>query len=66
MQLVFHDALHEAHNPKMCFRRGVALQSREVAERATILKAALLETGHDSKRSTMHARASRRSDLMRS
>ena len=40
MQLVFHDEPHQAHNPKMCFYRGVAQQSREVAERATILNAA--------------------------
>ena len=47
MQLVFHDESHQFHNPEMWFFRGVAQKSREVAERAWVMKSALLEAGHE-------------------
>jgi acetoin utilization deacetylase AcuC-like enzyme len=43
---VFYDDAHEAHSPEMWFYRGVARQSREIPERAQMLKAALVEAGY--------------------
>ena len=47
MQVVFYDESHQFHNPEMWFFRGVAQKSREVAERAWVMKSALLEAGHE-------------------
>jgi acetoin utilization deacetylase AcuC-like enzyme len=47
MQLVFHDESHQLHNPEMWFYRGVAQKSREVAERAWVMKTALVAAGHE-------------------
>ncbi len=46
MQRVFHDEAHKHHNPRMWFYRGVAQQSREVAERAVVLAEALTGAGY--------------------
>jgi len=46
---VFYDEAHEAHSPGMWFYRGVPRQSREVPERAHVLKAALVSAGYDIK-----------------
>jgi acetoin utilization deacetylase AcuC-like enzyme len=47
MQIVFHDESHNLHNPEMWFYRGVAQKSREIADRARIMKEALVGAGHD-------------------
>ena len=47
MQLVFHDEAHQDHNPKMWFYRGVAQQSRELPERAWMMKKSLVEAGFE-------------------
>ena len=47
MQAVFYDDAHRHHNPQMWFYRGVAQKSREVAERAEVMKAALVAAGFE-------------------
>lgn len=47
MSLAFHDESHLLHSPKMWFYRGVAQQSREVPDRALMLKGALLDAGYE-------------------
>lgn len=57
MPLAFYDESHQLHSPKMWFYRGVAQLSREIPERALVLKAALLRAGYQVKppRDTGHA-----------
>ena len=45
MGLAFYDEAHEGHAPAMWFYRGVPRQSREVPERAHMLRNALLGAG---------------------
>ena len=47
MKAVFYDESHLHHNPQMWFYRGVAQKSREVAERAEVMKSALLAAGFE-------------------
>jgi acetoin utilization deacetylase AcuC-like enzyme len=57
MQLVFHDEAHRFHTPQMWFYRGVAQKSREVPERAWIMKAALSEAGFEIRKPADFGRA---------
>jgi acetoin utilization deacetylase AcuC-like enzyme len=57
MQPVFYDEAHKHHNPQMWFYRGVAQKSREVAERAEVMKSALLAAGFEVRAPKDHGRA---------
>ncbi|MGB8414933.1 histone deacetylase family protein [Paraburkholderia sp.] len=47
MPLAFYDDSHSLHSPKMWFYRGVARESRELPERADLLRSALADSGYE-------------------